>query len=235
MSVHIAYIAPMTVDAAGNVRIRSDLTIGEALGASQQLRVVEDSQIPNTVGSPTIEDYIRLEDASGYTLLYLSNTMVVTGTTATESASQRTDWEVCHNEPYTPDNGGSSVLTVAQAQSGGAVMLEMPEAARHVIIRLRYDDATDTTGGITQPVVEVLALDSNGAVAKLRNLNGAVAGTVTLDASDPEDGTYAYTVPDDATTYDIAGHQWIVVGVQTAFDATTGDKTIAVLEAKPLI
>jgi len=233
MAVHIAYIAPMTVDAAGNVRIRSDLTIGEALGASQQLRVVEDSQIPNTIGSPTIEDYIRLEDASGYTLLYLSNTMVVTGTTATASASQLTDWEVCHSSPYT--GGGSSVLTIAQAQSGGGIMLEMPEAARHVIIRLRYDDATDTTVGITQPVVEVLALDSNGTVAKLRNLNGAVAGTIVLDASDPEDGTYAYTVPDDATTYDIAGHQQIIVGIQTAFNATTGDTTVAILQAKPLI
>ena len=149
--------------------------------------------------------------------------------------AQQTDWVVCHNEPDTADNGGSSVLTLAQAESAGnAVALELPEAARHVQIRLRYDDGT-TAGTATAPVIEVLAFDSAGAVTKLRNLNGAVAATVSLDASDPEDGTYAYTVPDDATTFDVTGHRWLVVVVKTAFDVADGDKTVSVLEAKPLI
>lgn len=164
--------------------------------------------------------------------------MAAWSTTLTETRlaafdGERSDWWTAHAEPDSADNSGNPVLTLAQAESGGnARALELPRDARYLAVRLRYDDGCTPNA---DPVVEVLAFDGTGAIGKLRNLNGAVAATLTTaTTTDPQDGTYAYTVPDDAAVFDVLGARRVVVAVKTVFTVSAGDATNAALEAKAL-
>jgi len=78
MAVHVAVIAIQNVSPAGIVKRKTEMTIGEVARSNSEARVMEDAAIPNTTGSPTIQAYLELEEAEGYTLRHMDQTYIVT-------------------------------------------------------------------------------------------------------------------------------------------------------------
>lgn len=68
MSVHIANLKEYDVDPTGNIvdRNSQSTTIKTMTRVSKQWRIVPDSAIPTTANYPTLEDYLKLEDAIGF-------------------------------------------------------------------------------------------------------------------------------------------------------------------------
>ena len=81
MTIHIAYVKPTLVDASGNVIDKDDpaTTIQQvANAAATEMRVVPDPQVPNTLGAPTIQAYLNLEDLAGFSVTNMTNTTITT-------------------------------------------------------------------------------------------------------------------------------------------------------------
>ncbi len=78
-SVHTAYIGLLPVDATGAVVNKATCTIHERVGASEEPRVLYDATYaPNAANNPRIEAYLAAEVAAGFTIVHVSNTMIVT-------------------------------------------------------------------------------------------------------------------------------------------------------------
>ena len=75
---HVAIIATQHVLPNGTVVRKESATLKEMQLASMELRVLEDVNIPNSAGNPTIKTYIELEGAADYQLVHLDQTYVVT-------------------------------------------------------------------------------------------------------------------------------------------------------------
>ena len=78
MAVHIAKLTLAHVTTAGEVKQRTSMTLGEAMTADLQQRIIPSADLPNTADSPTLEDYLDLEDAGGFNLIHLDQTYVIT-------------------------------------------------------------------------------------------------------------------------------------------------------------
>jgi hypothetical protein len=80
MAIHVAIVAVGHVTPTGNVVSKNDpeTTLRTMLSASQELRVLEDPDIPNTAGRPDVKTYLELEDGSGYILNHMDQTYIVT-------------------------------------------------------------------------------------------------------------------------------------------------------------
>jgi hypothetical protein len=79
--VHVANIGLLNVNPiTGKVYHRSDgnLTIRESLVFETQFRVLENPNNPNTIGNPTVEEYLRLEGEDDFRLSYMSQSLIVT-------------------------------------------------------------------------------------------------------------------------------------------------------------
>lgn len=78
--IHVATIKFYTVDSVGNIVDKNSetTTLGSVMHSSTEPRIMQDSSIPNSTNYPTIKRYLELEDAAGFKLVHLSNTMVVT-------------------------------------------------------------------------------------------------------------------------------------------------------------
>lgn len=75
----IAKIGPKPVSAAGIVLDKRTATVGEMLHTTSEMRVLEDTtNAPNSVGYPTIEDYIRLEAAQNYKVAVINQSWIIT-------------------------------------------------------------------------------------------------------------------------------------------------------------
>jgi len=133
-------------------------------------------------------------------------------------------WTTAHTAPQTADNGGATITKMSEVEdTGKAVEIGVGGRGTSVQIRLSYDDGCTPN---VDPVVEVFAIDPNGAVQKLRNRLGEIAGTLTTDTTnDAEDGTNKFTTPDDGQVYDMAGAESLVVAVKTAFTVSAGVAT----------
>lgn len=68
MSVHIANLREYDVDPTGNIVDRNgpSTSIKTMTRVSKQWRIVPNSDIPNTANHPTLEEYLKLEDALGF-------------------------------------------------------------------------------------------------------------------------------------------------------------------------
>lgn len=77
MAVHVVYVRQMQV-VNDKVIDKNAATIAQMAKASMEMRIVEDDDVPNSSGSPTIKDYLVKEDASGYDLAHMDNTIIVT-------------------------------------------------------------------------------------------------------------------------------------------------------------
>ena len=81
----MVYVKPQNVNPLTGLIVDKNnpaTTIAEVIKSDLQFRVVPDASVPNSATSPTIDDYLQLESASGFKLVQLSNTVIVT-----ESAS----------------------------------------------------------------------------------------------------------------------------------------------------
>lgn len=81
MAIQIVYVKPTLVDSAGSVIDKDSATYLEVInGQNTEMRIVPDSDYPNTLNSPTIKSYLKLEDTAGRKVAYMSNTLIVTQT-----------------------------------------------------------------------------------------------------------------------------------------------------------
>ena len=78
MAVHVARLSLMHVTQVGTVKPRTQMTIGEVNNSNQEIRVIADPNIPNSATNPTVEAFLILEDAAGFTLNHLDQTYCIT-------------------------------------------------------------------------------------------------------------------------------------------------------------
>lgn len=79
MAVHIAYIGMLNIDGAGNIVDKNTASIGAVAASSVEPRVLYDATYaPNAVNNPTVAEYLTLEDTAGFTIVAVTNTMIVT-------------------------------------------------------------------------------------------------------------------------------------------------------------
>lgn len=78
MQVHVAELTLIQKTAAGSIKRRVEMTIEEALTASTEIRLIDDSDIPNTSGYPTLRGYLELEAADNFQLTHLDQSYVIT-------------------------------------------------------------------------------------------------------------------------------------------------------------
>lgn len=77
MAVHVVFVRQTQV-VNGQVIDKNQATIAQMTKASIEMRIISDDDVPNSTGSPTIKDYLTEEDASGFDLVHMDNTMIVT-------------------------------------------------------------------------------------------------------------------------------------------------------------
>lgn len=85
MTVHVANITLAKVDPTGAIIGSTSsylndpsVKISDVLNFDIQRRILENSSISNTSGSPTVDDYLTLEDADGLTLVHIDQHIIVT-------------------------------------------------------------------------------------------------------------------------------------------------------------
>ncbi len=138
------------------------------------------------------------------------------------------------------DNGGLETQDDATVTSPTA---EITNSTTHIfvaggrgstlLLRMKYDDGLAT---ITDPVVRVFGRHSSADTGwmPLPNSNStpAITTTISTAATDTEDGTNKWTDVTVDETFALQGCDEVLVGVQTALAASTGDATLSTLEAK---
>lgn len=77
MAIHVVYVRQMQV-VNGQVIDKEDATIAQMTKASMEMRVVPDSDAPNSANRPSIKDYLVAEDSGGFELVHMDNTIIVT-------------------------------------------------------------------------------------------------------------------------------------------------------------
>lgn len=91
LDVHVARVGIFNVDSLGNRIDKSNpnTSINQLKATRQDALVIADSSNPNTAGYPTIKSYIEAEADSGYELLYMDSSFVITGIPANLSADEQ--------------------------------------------------------------------------------------------------------------------------------------------------
>lgn len=75
--VHVVYVSPTS--AVDDTPInKNNVSINEMLTADTEMRIVPNDNVPNSADSPTIESYMTLENADGFALKSMTNTMIIT-------------------------------------------------------------------------------------------------------------------------------------------------------------
>jgi len=54
------------------------MTISEAIVSTTEIRVMEDTDNPNTSGYPTVKDYLTLESGDGFKFAHMDQTYLIT-------------------------------------------------------------------------------------------------------------------------------------------------------------
>jgi hypothetical protein len=78
--VHMVNVALRKVDALGNVLDKNDPaeTLKQHMQFSHQHRIIPDSNIPNSINSPTVSDYIAAEAADDFIVQHLDQYVIIT-------------------------------------------------------------------------------------------------------------------------------------------------------------
>ena len=133
-------------------------------------------------------------------------------------ASLLGEWQQVHKNVLYFDGASTGTGPVALDQAyarQNSEPLIVAGCGTYAQFRLAY--AAD---GGTDPIINVIGLDANGAYQLLRNKSGAMDSTMTrVAATDLRDDyttpTIYYTNPDDAQTFDLCGCMAIVVVIET--------------------
>ena len=101
MTIHVATLS--LVKMSGNTLVTGTDTIKKHLNTTLENRVTPDAAIPNTASRPTVEAYLALEDAAGFSLAHFDQTYIITmdssnGTIADAESSGLTFSTVIINE-----------------------------------------------------------------------------------------------------------------------------------------
>jgi len=86
INTHVARIGLIRVDPLGNIVSKND-TIKTVLNSSEEHRILEDANIPNSMGNPTIEDYLEAEGSDDFILGHISQNLIVTYSAADINAA----------------------------------------------------------------------------------------------------------------------------------------------------
>lgn len=80
MAIHTVYVKPQNVDTMGGIVDKNDpaTTIAQVMRSNTEMRIISDPLIPNSAGSPKIEQYLSLEDSDGFKVVSMTNTTIVT-------------------------------------------------------------------------------------------------------------------------------------------------------------
>lgn len=76
--IHVATLVMKNIDSLGGVVNKETASTKELIATSSEIRVKEDSTMPNTVGFPTIKRYLELEDGDSYQLSHMDQTYIIT-------------------------------------------------------------------------------------------------------------------------------------------------------------
>ena len=78
--VHTVNVAIRKVTPTGKVLIKDDVTetLKEHINFSQQYRIIEDPNIPNSMGSPTVPAYLTAEAVDNYVVKYMDHYTIIT-------------------------------------------------------------------------------------------------------------------------------------------------------------
>lgn len=77
---HIVYLKLADVTPGGTVVSKDDktTTLNQIKTSTKQFRVIPDPDVPNSVNSPSIKDYIEAEAANDFQLMHLDQTFIIT-------------------------------------------------------------------------------------------------------------------------------------------------------------
>ena len=80
MPIHTVYLKPQNVDQSGNIVEKNNpsTTIAQVMLSNTEMRVIPTASVPNSVNSPSIQQYLDAEDAAGFKVVSINNTMIVT-------------------------------------------------------------------------------------------------------------------------------------------------------------
>ena len=80
IGIHVAIIGLVNVefDNSTVVYSKSTATLGQVKRSAQEPRILEDPDLPNTSGNPTIKQYLELEAAGDYVLRHIDQTYIIT-------------------------------------------------------------------------------------------------------------------------------------------------------------
>lgn len=111
LNVHVARVGIFNVDSSGTRIDKSNpnTSINQLKSTRQDALVIQDANIANTSGYPTIKAYLEAEASSGYELLYMDASFIITGVPSTASGDTSTSSATAQDafgrsrssEPYT--------------------------------------------------------------------------------------------------------------------------------------
>ena len=78
--VNVAYLQLSNVDPLGRVVNKNDprTTIADMLHTQLAYRIIPNSNIPNSVGGPSLDQYLAAEFANGFTVSHIDQSMIIT-------------------------------------------------------------------------------------------------------------------------------------------------------------
>lgn len=77
MAIHVATIGMVQVDASGNI-LTGTYTIKQRITANTEMRVLPNTNIPNSAAYPTIENYLIAEQAGGFKFKHIDQNIIIT-------------------------------------------------------------------------------------------------------------------------------------------------------------
>jgi len=79
MANRIAYVKLFSISNNGTVLDNSSTSLSDHMTADTEQRVIEDTTYaPNSVGNPTIAEYIKLEGDEGYSVAHMDQYIIIT-------------------------------------------------------------------------------------------------------------------------------------------------------------
>ena len=79
LNCHVAFIRLLNISPLGVVVDKNKVTttIQDVLDCSTEPRILEDRDIPNSIGNPSLRDYILAEAVDGFKITHIDNTMII--------------------------------------------------------------------------------------------------------------------------------------------------------------
>jgi hypothetical protein len=133
------------------------------------------------------------------------------------------DWEDTNTTVTSSDNSGSSVTNPTALITATPARKINADRATIGMFCVKYPSGASA---LTDAVIRIFGIDSNGVPGRCLSASGASEQTCTSSTTnDTTDGTWKYTA---AVEVDLAGYHYFIATVKTAFAGTaiTGAKLL---------